>query len=54
MGRENYARAVFSCVADCRKRRPNARVVVDTAVFNGHIEINSNEDAFAREVEIFN
>src|ERR1044072_2092292 len=54
MRRENYARAVRRCVVNGRYRRANARVVIDTTIFDGHIKINSDKAAFAGELEVAN
>ena len=50
--RENHARAMFGRVIDRRQRRANARIVVNSAVFDGNVEIDSNEDAFAGKFQI--
>src|ERR1043165_8856750 len=52
MRRKDHAGPMFCRVIDGRKRRANARIVVDLAVFNGNVEIDANEDAFAGKIKI--
>src|SRR5262249_21234465 len=49
---ENYPRPALSGVLDCRNRRADASVVFDLAIFDGYVEIDSNEAALAGEVEV--
>ena len=44
---EDYPRALFGRIFDCRKSRTNARIVVNLPVFDGNVEIDANENAFA-------
>jgi hypothetical protein len=50
---KNDARAVLAGVVDGWERGTNARVIRNRSVFNGHIEINSDEDALIFKIEIF-
>jgi hypothetical protein len=50
---ENYACLLLGRVLNRRQRSPYARVVVNLAIFNGNVEVDANEDAFATKIEIF-
>src|SRR5260370_32626256 len=52
MRSENHARAVFCCILDCRNRGADARVVFGVAVFDGDVEIDTDENALAFEIKI--
>jgi hypothetical protein len=50
---EDDAGAVFGRVFDRRDSRTNARVVVNLAVFDWHVEIDANEDSLAFKLKVF-
>ena len=54
MRRENHSRTMFSRVVDRGNGRANTRIVIDLAVFDGNVEINADEDAFACQLEVAN
>src|SRR5688572_14274306 len=43
---ENHARTLFHRVIDRGQRRANASVVINLAVLDGHVEVDSHEHAF--------
>src|SRR5688572_22906943 len=49
-----YARALLKRVFDRREAGSDARVVLNLAVLDRHVEVNANESAFTFQIEVFN
>src|SRR6266496_1918133 len=52
--REDKTRTTFNRIVYGRNRGANASVVFHAAILDGNVEINSNENAFAFEIEVAN
>ena len=52
MTHQNQASALFEHVFDGGKSAFDSGVVLDDTLFDGHIEINAHDDAFAFEVDV--
>src|SRR6185369_17281937 len=50
---ENHTRAVIDRVLDRRQRRSDARIVVNLAVFDRHVEVDADEQSLAGKGKIF-
>ena len=53
MRRENHSGTLIDRILNCWNRGADARVVVNLAIFDRHVEIDTDEDALAFEWEIF-
>src|SRR5262245_21358022 len=49
---EYHARVVFHCVLDCRQGGTDTCVVVDLAILDRDVEVDTNKDSLAGEIEI--
>src|SRR4029079_18380375 len=54
MRRKNHARAVVDRILNRWKRSCDARVVVNLAVFDGHVEVDADKQSLATKLKIFN
>jgi hypothetical protein len=50
--RQQQARAARAQLLDRRQRGADARVVGDARTFEGHVEVDPDEDALALDVEL--
>jgi predicted GNAT superfamily acetyltransferase len=50
---EDHARSLLDRVLNRRQRGGYARVVINLAIFDGNVEVDADEDAFATKIKIF-
>src|SRR5689334_20507861 len=54
MRRQDYPCTIVCCIANRRNGGANASVIVDAAVFDRNVEVDSDKDAFAGGIEVPN